>query len=857
MATKIATANGNFTAGATWADVDATSLLDSEATNTALGVAYVETATFTPGAITIDGIAVKVAIRATVPVGTMSVRLAQAGATVAGTEVTINVSDMAASATAFSRNGWIFFKFPAPVLLVAATLYTVSAKTSNAAMVNLYRNATVGNWSRMLRTTTTGALAAGDRWFILGEWTAAATKTNRTVTMDSTATTDYGDASTTLASFGIGSGGTLTWGVTAATNYILRLSGLLLIYSGGTMNMGTDPDSGGTACPRDSSQELQWDCAADGDFGFICWGTLVMQGLSRSSGKNVVQCLLNTDEAIGQTVLGVDTDTGWLTGDEVAIASTTQTATEAETGSLNGAAGASSITMLVAITAAHSGTSPNQAEVILITRNVRMTAVTTTAVWYGQVKTGSSVNCAWALLRYAGSTTVAKSAAFYMDGTGPTAFTLEFCSFANSEQNAVLADAAALGVGVTFTISDCTFYIAGVAANAEGVYVGVGTAGTWNLTRCTSIGDVSVGTSTFFRIASDAVEGFTLTDCRVSSSLGSAIAVAGSLAYNIPKLVTGGVFHCLSQAGTAGVVSLSAAGHLAGMSFVNCSFRRCSGTAGAFQWASGVSDIIFDTCTFVGLGAGGAMSGTGGLPGLRMIDCVIAGEASFSQAAAFSLSQGNCTFGPWRFDNCTFGVGTAHTTADFLHSGPSGNVIDWTFVNCVLASATEFSAAILAAGNLIGRASVIRRHRKDGTTAVHESFYLAMGTVAFDATTFRTAAPSEKMTPTLGLSTYVKLRSSPATYPVASGKKITFNVYVQKDGTYAGAQPRLVLLANPALGIDDDTVLDTLSIGSGSWELLSGQMAAISEEAGAVQAVVECDGAAGNVYVDDWSAGTT
>jgi hypothetical protein len=66
-----------------------------------------------------------------------------------------------------------------------------------------------------------------------------------------------------------------------------------------------------------------------------------------------------------------------------------------------------------------------------------------------------------------------------------------------------------------------------------------------------------------------------------------------------------------------------------------------------------------------------------------------------------------------------------------------------------------------------------------------------------------------------------------------------------------------VLLANPALGIDDDTVLDTLSIGSGTWELLSGQMALVAEEAGAVQAVVECDGSAGAVYVDDWSAATT
>lgn len=858
MATKIATANGNFTTAATWADVDATSLLDSEANNTVLTTAYVESATFTPGAITIDGIAVKVASRVTSPTGTISVRLAQAGATVAGTEVTINVSDLVSSGgVADSRNGWVLFKFAAPVLLVAATLYTVSAKTSNATQVALYRNATAGNWSRMLRTTTTGALAAGDNFFILGEWTAAATKTNRTVTMNQTVATDYGGGSTTLASFGIGNGCTLAWGTAAATAYLLRLSGLLLIYSGGTMTMGTDPDTGGTAVPRDSSAELQWDSAADGDFGFICWGTLVMQGLSRSSGKNVVQCLLNTDEAIGQTVLGVDTDTGWLNGDEVAIASTSQTVADAETGTLNGAAGASSITVSVAITAAHSGTSPNQAEVILITRNVRMTAVTTTAVWYGQAKTGSSFNCAWSLFRYAGSTTAAKTAPFYMDGTGPTSFTLEFCSFANSEQNAIQANATGVGAGVTFTLTDCTFYICGVAANAEAVNVATGSAGTWNFTRCTSIGDVTVNSSTFLRIQSDSVEGFTLSACRISSSLGSALEVQAALGYPITKLVTGCVFHCLSQAAATGMVSLaSTAGHLAGVRFVNTQFRRSSATSAAIQFGANAADIVFETCTFVALGNGGAFGGTAGCPGLRLVDCVLAGDASFAQAAGFALAQTNVHYGPWRFENTTFGVGTAHTTADFTHSGPNAISYDWTFINCTLASATEFAATLVTAGNVLSR-SVIRRQRKDGTTNSHESLYPNFGTVARDTVTVRSAGASEKLTPTVGSSAHFKLRSGPATYGVASGKKITFSVYVQKDGSYTGNAARLVLLANPALGIDADTVLDTHSVGSGTWELLSGQMTAVAEEAGAVQAVVECDGAAGNIYVDDWAASST
>jgi hypothetical protein len=95
MATRISCASGDFTAAATWATADATSLLDSEANNTALTTSYVESSAFTPGAITIDGIAVKVALRAAgSPATTMTVRLAQGGADVAGTVVTINERQM-------------------------------------------------------------------------------------------------------------------------------------------------------------------------------------------------------------------------------------------------------------------------------------------------------------------------------------------------------------------------------------------------------------------------------------------------------------------------------------------------------------------------------------------------------------------------------------------------------------------------------------------------------------------------------------------------------------------------------------------------------------------------------------------
>jgi len=74
MASLLSIANGNFTTGTTWGLVDSTSVLDSEAANTVLTTSYVGATTFAPGAITIDAIAVKVAVRVG-STGTMSVEL--------------------------------------------------------------------------------------------------------------------------------------------------------------------------------------------------------------------------------------------------------------------------------------------------------------------------------------------------------------------------------------------------------------------------------------------------------------------------------------------------------------------------------------------------------------------------------------------------------------------------------------------------------------------------------------------------------------------------------------------------------------------------------------------------------------
>jgi hypothetical protein len=93
---------------------------------------------------------------------------------------------------------------------------------------------------------------------------------------------------------------------------------------------------------------------------------------------------------------------------------------------------------------------------------------------------------------------------------------------------------------------------------------------------------------------------------------------------------------------------------------------------------------------------------------------------------------------------------------------------------------------------------------------------------------------------------------------VVTGTTIVISVYVRKsvigDGaTYNGTQPRLILKADPAVGILVDTVIATGVSANGVWEKLSGTTPAITDNA-VFQFIVDCDGTTGWVNVDDWNA---
>lgn len=870
MAALASAATGNLTAAATWALINSTSFLNSQSANTALTTSYVTSSTFTPGAITIDGIAVKIASRAGSPTGTITVALDLATATVTGTEIAINVSDLPTAAATDPEGGWILFKFAAPVLLVAATAYGVKAKTSSSSQVNLFSSATT-NWSRFLRTTTTQAPVAGDDMYVLGEHTGAGTGNSFVVTMNSTAATDYGASTTSLVTPAISvcKRGTLDYGSVAATNYILRTSGHLIVYNQGTFNIGTVA----TPIPRGGSAVLEFDVVADGDRGLVIrnGGTFVAQGLSRTSGKNVVKCKLNTNETVAQTVLGVDTDTGWLSGDDIAIAPTTRTATEGEKRTLSVNASATTVTVSSGLTNAHSGTSPTQAEVILLTRNVNIRSVTSTLMSYVSIKETATVDIDWVRFRYLGESATDKRGINIQTTTGSC--NIQFCSLEDFEDEGIYITGAAAN---NVTIANNVAYLLGTTGVVP-ITVATATSGTLItldnniLIRCRfgfSLSDIGITctNNTVAGVTSTGVGAFSLAE------LGGTIGTfSGNVAHSC--IDEGFVFKGNSSGGFVkmfGTITDCVAWRNSSYGFYFTHDRQSTGVGQAWT-------ITLENCDAFGNTTANllvdfrSVGGAHTVPTeifLTLNNCDFSGDSTFAttNGIRFMENTGGTNATPlflieMILNSCTFGVvsgiKTAHTNdINFSDSNIQIGICRITMNNCSLASATEINTPANAFNSafLHSKSNFIKSTKHDQTAGNHKSWFI-YGIITSDSTIFRTASPAERLTPN---NASQKLESGSKKVAVNSGATVTPSVYVREsvagDGTdYNGARIRLIVKRNDALGITADTVLDTATVSSeGAFEQLTGTTVAVSAD-GVLEFIIDCDGTTGWANDDDWS----
>lgn len=808
MARLLSTAIGNLSAAATWKVVDNGSVNDTEAATTVIGTGNSDSANFAPGAITIDGIALRVAARATSPAGTFTLTLRNSTDGVDVTSVTINVSDLEACGTTNKEGGWNFFKFSSPQTLLAGKNYITRCVCSNSgSQVTLYTSAGTTH-ARLLRTTTTQAPVASDILYIIGELTGQGTGNSFTVTMDDTASTQF-------AAVLIGKRGTLSFGVSASTAYTFRLAGTLTIYAGGTFTIGTVA----SPMPSTSSGDLLFNCASNVQYGMeIRGGTFVAQGASMSA----VRALLAADASGGATSLTTNVNTGWKNGNTIGIANTDRPGSNL-TESKVLAADASGTTLTIsALSNAHSGTAPIQAELINLTRNIKIHGVSTSLQAYIFIIGTATVDVDYVEFYFMGSA-IANKRGFDIQSNGDV--NIAFSSFHEFLATSALGPFMT-GAWKTVTITDCNFY----DFNTYCMFINTSTdttntvIGTFDNnimmrgpTACISIRDfrinfrnnVATGTTTF-----DGVE------------------LSGAGTYTI-GVWSGNVSHSNGRYGLILTGTYGLNFQLGDWTiWRNGNYGMHTVGAWAFKF-SGVTAFG---------NANGSISITSAAD-LEISNLASNGDSTYSTPSGV-VTWNTVPNSRIRFFNANLstasGIKTAHTT-DVAVGGATH--ADLYFYNSIMAAITEVSTV----GSANGRVS---SQKHDQTAGLHKS-WLGFGIVSIDTVIFD-VLPSTRLTPSNANN---KLEIPAQQVYLSNGQSATISAKVREsvaeDGTaYNGNRIRLIAKKNPAIGINADTVVATATAASnGAFESISGTTPTVTDD-GVVEISVDCDGTTGWVNID-------
>jgi hypothetical protein len=796
--------DGLFTAAATWALVDPSTFLQAGSTSGSFSTnnnVIDLTTLFATGGIQIDGFALRFVGRIANPTGTMTVRMHDGTSVVAGTSVTVNLTDIPYAQGGDS--GWTFFKFAAPVTLPANVKIQYQCSTVVNSITYFCNGSATAAW-RYLRTTTAQAPVAGDMLCITGEYTGAGTSNLRTVTMD-----DAAAGATAYGQIDVCSKSTLQYGVAASTNYHLKLAGNLNVNAGGTFNAATP----GSRLPASSTAVLEFACTSN-----VQYGLEFREGSFGNAGGalKTVKAYLAADAAAAAVSLTTDVSTSWKSGDEIGIASTTRTSSECEKRTLS--ADAVTTTLSVpALTNAHGGIAPVRAELINLTRNVKIRGASASLQAYVSIAATAVVDFQHVEFYWLGSSTGGKRGVDIVTTSGSCS--IQFCAFHDFST----------GSGVCCNIVGATAnnitYSNNVSYNLVSGHVQVfnATSGT-NIVIDSNVAMLCINTSPLFNILD---VGITFTNNVAVGSPGAGFTI--SEAAVVTGTFSGNVAH--SNSGVGATIS-----------------SVFGGTIGVSAWRNNSSGIAVNSCfnltidtltSFGNNSRGLEVNGTSG--NFTVKNPNMYGGTTLVQSHGLYFSS-NC-YG-FQVDGGSLGSPSAHSTADIGSAGGS-LFITGNLHNTLLASPTELSgnAGSWAAGSRVGS------QRHDQTAGNHRS-WLREGTIIIDTALFD-ASPSERLTPALSAE---KLKSGRLRVAVLNGQTVTFTIKVRKstagDGTaYNGNQPRLMLEKHVAAGIAADTPLATASGAAGQWETLTGTTPAAQGNT-VFTFYVDCDGTTGWVNVD-------
>ena len=510
---------------------------------------------------------------------------------------------------------------------------------------------------------------------------------------------------------------------------------------------------------------------------------------------------------------------------------------------MSGAATGTSIP-IAALANAHSGTSPTQAELVNLTRNVQVFGASSSFQTYVYVAATASVDWDYGEFYWMGSVTSNKLGIDVTITTG--SFTANHISVHDGIQTGSRGPYMSALTSGTFSLSNSVFY--GLDAYA---YVNETTTNTtWTVTG--NIALTNNSTSREHYLLNDAGGTFTnntSAGCACSSSGGVRITDTGTWG-----TISGNTIH-----GSNGNGFHISAVPAADVTITNTTVWRNSAVGWNMQ---NVSLYTNPTVTVDGVVAFGNTTynvafNTNPVGGVILNNLTLNGDTTFSTSYGIFFNGQSTTAQIYNSSlGVASGIKTTHSLGDWYF--PSGGSAIVYGSNVTMASATAIA--------LLGSQTYVQLGI-DGYGQVagdNRSWSVINGTLftltRTDTAVYKTASPSQRITP--ATASY-KAKSSTKTVAVASGATTTISVWVRKSistdsggANYNGNQPRLIVQRNPICGIGTgtaDVVLATMTAAVGTWEQLSGTTGAVSTNC-TLTAYVDLDGTAGWINVDDWAA---
>lgn len=799
----------NLWTDATWQTVDTTSYLKSEAATTNSTTSYVASQTFTPGAITVEGILLRVKGTTATPTGTFSVELYNSTGAASVATVTCNATDITNNNTNL-EGGWVYFKFGSPVALLGATNYQVRVLSSVAGTVTVYRDATAGNWSRGLVTSTTASLSASDDIIICGNITAATTAVN-TITYDYTGANAYN-------SLEIGAYGKVICQNSPSTNYKLTINstGILRIAHNGIFEIGNSS----TRIDSSSTFILTLTCATNGAnyVDVRNYGTFRMFGATKTR-----KALLTANASIGATSLTTDISTGWKNGDEIGIAGTGGV-NQQQQRTLNADASGTTLSISAGLTYATEGTSPVQADIINLSSNVKIIGTSATLCAWTRMFDKSTYDVDQIEYKYMGAPSNQAAISFVNITLLTSPQSVKNCTFWLGSSTMLV------GGGYTgVTIDGCCFY----NTSSFNTYVFAG-GGSSTIKNIIIIGSGNIG------LYISSYPGGIINNIK-ASNCAIGINLVGASGVELPDNVINGITAYACSFGILiGNSSVYANHTLSNITLYRNTIgmnlgTNCGSTFDTFTLFGNTYQMLLSSNTNVY-----------GVQGSKFINGSIQGGtgvvAQYGIYTPINSSYVDCIF-----ERCSFGTVTSHSSSDiFLQIG----YVNMVFNNCSFGSLNIQNQYSLLSS------SKVSFQRLNGTAGNHK-VCKGTGTIVNDTTIYDISPSSLRLTPT---DINLKLKSTSFQIAVASGSTATVSVKVRQsvlaDGTaYNGSFPRLILKSNPSAGstYNSDIICATATVASaGAWETLSYTLpSAVTDNVG-MEFYVDCDGTTGWVNVDDF-----